>query len=65
VAAVHSSKTQESKPIPHMEFGILGTPGFSVGGFLLSPFALTDEPDVQLTVFPVVGISSFPDIYFH
>ncbi len=65
VKAVHDSKNPESKSIPHAEFGILGTPGFSVGGFLLSPYAQTDEPDVQLTVFPVVSRDFFvPSSFF-
>ena len=32
--------------------GVLGTPGFSVGAFLASPWADEAVPDIQLTVFP-------------
>jgi choline dehydrogenase-like flavoprotein len=37
-----------------MQLGAIGTPGFSAGGFLRSPFADEDDPspDIQLTVFP-------------
>ena len=33
---------------------IYGTAGFTVGGFLASPWAKTSDPDIQLTVFPHV-----------
>lgn len=33
---------------------IYGTAGFTVGGFLTSPWAKTSDPDIQLTVFPHV-----------
>jgi len=32
--------------------GTLGTPGFSSGAFLESPWAQHDSPDIQLTIFP-------------
>jgi choline dehydrogenase-like flavoprotein len=32
--------------------GTLGTAGFSAGGFMRSPWAEDDAPDIQLTVFP-------------
>lgn len=37
----------------HLQLGALGTPGFTAGGFLRSPWAdATGAPDIQLTVFP-------------
>ena len=36
----------------HRRLGTLGTAGFSAGGFLRSPWAADDSPDIQLTVFP-------------
>ena len=49
------------KPIPPLDYGLLGTPGFSVGAFLQSPYSNTGGeyagvPDIQLTVFPNVSI---------
>jgi choline dehydrogenase-like flavoprotein len=42
--------------VPASEYGVLGTAGFSAGGFLISPYAKSKhDPDVQLTVFPVVS----------
>jgi choline dehydrogenase-like flavoprotein len=34
------------------QVGVLGSPGFSAGGFLASPWSEDKEPDIQLTVFP-------------
>lgn len=36
------------------KIGIMGTSGFSTGAFLRSPWAISDAPDIQLTVFPRV-----------
>jgi hypothetical protein len=37
------------------DFGVFGTSGFSVGGFMTSPYALEPSvPDVQITLFPSV-----------
>ncbi len=36
-------------------FGMLGSTGVSAGGFLTSPYATDNQPDIQLTVFPTVS----------
>jgi choline dehydrogenase-like flavoprotein len=36
----------------HKQMSTLGTPGFSAGAFLRSPWATDDAPDIQLTIFP-------------
>jgi len=36
----------------NQRLGTLGTSGFSAGGFLTSPWAVDNVPDIQLTVFP-------------
>jgi choline dehydrogenase-like flavoprotein len=36
----------------HEQIATLGTPGFSAGEFLRSPWATDEAPDIQLTVFP-------------
>jgi hypothetical protein len=52
-----------SSKIPPSEYGVLGTAGFSAGGFLISPYAKSKhDPDVQLTVFPVVSSFPFPTL---
>ena len=35
-----------------ISYGALGSPGFSAGAFLASPFSYSGEPDVQLTLYP-------------
>jgi hypothetical protein len=46
-------------------FGLIGTPGFSVGGFLLSPYAEdADTSDVQITLFPTVSDSFCVSLVF-
>lgn len=58
-----STSSSSSSSSSSTEFGILGTPGFAAGGFLVSPYARSsNEPDIQLTVFPVVSIFLF--IYY-
>lgn len=42
------------------KLGVLASTGFSAGAFLSSPYAVNDkEPDLQLTVYPVVMFSLF------
>eukprot|EP00602_Paraphysomonas_sp_CaronLab_P011175 CAMPEP_0185039958 /NCGR_PEP_ID=MMETSP1103-20130426/37448_1 /TAXON_ID=36769 /ORGANISM="Paraphysomonas bandaiensis, Strain Caron Lab Isolate" /LENGTH=624 /DNA_ID=CAMNT_0027579057 /DNA_START=273 /DNA_END=2147 /DNA_ORIENTATION=+ len=54
IAAIESSRSGHA--VPPLDFGVLGTPGFSAGGFLASPYARSpSEPDIQLTVFPMVS----------
>jgi hypothetical protein len=36
--------------------GVLGSPGFGAGGFLRSPLATNNAPDVQVTLYPTVSI---------
>ena len=36
-------------------FGMLGSTGVSAGGFLISPYATDNQPDIQLTVYPTVS----------
>ncbi len=44
-----------------IKLGYVGTPGFSVGGFLISPFSSNSEtPDIQFTVFPSVSTICTP-----
>ncbi len=47
------------------KFGILGTPGFSAGAFLSSPWSDDGNPDVQLTVFPKAVEPHYSDINGH
>jgi hypothetical protein len=44
-----TASTKTSDP-----FGVLGSPGFSAGAFLVSPFSPDGVPDIQLTVYPQV-----------
>jgi hypothetical protein len=41
--------------IPYSSYGVMGTPGFASGAFLMSPYSTTGEADIQLTVFPSVS----------
>jgi hypothetical protein len=41
--------------VPFSTFGVMGTPGFSSGAFLKSPFCDSKDPDIQLTFFPSVS----------
>ena len=47
-------------PSADLSFGLLGSPGFACGAFLVSPIAAKEtqqqrvQPDIQLTVFPTV-----------
>jgi hypothetical protein len=44
------------------QLGIMGTGGFSVGGFMTSPFAVDPSiPDIQFTLFP--SVSPFVIVY--
>jgi choline dehydrogenase len=46
--------TNRLRQIVQERLGTFGTPGFSAGAFLRSPWAKDDAPDIQLTVFPRV-----------
>lgn len=47
-------KNFNDKPSVADGINIFGTAGFTVGGFLASPWAKSSDPDIQLTVFPHV-----------
>lgn len=50
-----SSSSEDTKQWAFEKLGILGTPGFSAGAFLKSPWSEEGgPPDIQLTVFPRV-----------
>ena len=44
--------TRTARRRAHEQIATLGTPGFSAGAFLRSPWATDEAPDIQLTVFP-------------
>jgi choline dehydrogenase-like flavoprotein len=44
--------TRTARQRAHEQIATLGTPGFSAGAFLRSPWATDEAPDIQLTVFP-------------
>jgi hypothetical protein len=46
--------------VPFATFGVMGTPGFSSGAFLHSPFCKSADPDIQLTFFPSVSPAALP-----
>ena len=51
-----------TRGVEGVEQGILGTAGFGVGGFFLSPFgSVGGMPDIQVTVFPRLIDPSFRD----
>ena len=54
VESVVSSRSPSGHPTA--EYGIVGTPGISAGAFLMSPHCSSGQPDIQLTVFPKVGM---------
>ncbi len=62
-SAVETLKYMEQLEVPLAEverahvleqIGVLGSPGFGVGAFLISPFANEPVPDIQVTVYPTV-----------
>ena len=60
ISSSTTGKTTTVAPPTAADFGILGTPGFSTGAFLRSPFAdnsISDPsvPDIQITLFPNVS----------
>lgn len=44
---------------------LFATPGFSAGGFLVSPYSDNDLPDIQLTFFPDVSLFGGNSTYIH
>ena len=46
---------RNGKDVPFSAYGVLGTPGFSSGAFLKSPYCKSSDPDIQLTFFPSVS----------
>jgi len=63
---LHSTAAKGSQtPASPLDFGVLGSPGFSTGAFLRSPYAegrITDPtvPDIQITLFPNVRLLFCP-----
>lgn len=54
---LYHQATQSSRngvDIPFSTYGVMGTPGFSSGAFLKSPYCRSSDPDIQLTFFPSV-----------
>lgn len=47
-----SELSENNKTLLFEKLGTFGTAGFSAGGFLRSPWATDETPDIQLTVFP-------------
>mmetsp|Transcript_10560 Transcript_10560/g.17344 ORF Transcript_10560/g.17344 Transcript_10560/m.17344 type:complete len:710 (+) Transcript_10560:162-2291(+) len=52
---LYHQATQASRKgvdVPFSTYGVMGSPGFSSGAFLKSPFCRSKDPDIQLTFFP-------------
>ena len=52
------TRAKNGEIVSKKDFGILASVGLSAGGFLVSPFATDGVADIQLTVFPVVNITT-------
>lgn len=46
--------SRSGRDVPFSTYGVMGSPGFSSGAFLNSPYCNSNDPDIQLTLFPSV-----------